>query len=66
MEIGDYIPLLKPSLQDSPRLSVLKSKYNRAAIMLNGFEKILSEEEKTDFLTQLKYYHEQIHLYEKK
>jgi hypothetical protein len=65
MSTQEYIALLKPDIQDSPRLAVLKSKYNRAAIMLNGFENILSAEERKDFLTQIKYYQEQIESYVK-
>ncbi len=60
-----YIELKKTSLTDPPRLSILKSKFNRIAILLNGFEAILSQEQINDSLTQLKYYQQEIDTYEK-
>ena len=59
-----YIELLKPSADDPPRLTILKSKYNRIAIKLNGFYKLLSEEEINKAITELKYYESQIDMYE--
>jgi hypothetical protein len=59
-----YIELKKLSLEEPIRLSILKSKYNRAATKLNGFYQILSEEEISLALTQIKYYQEQIDTYE--
>ena len=64
MSLPAYIELKKPSLKDPPRLSILKSKYNRAALLLNGFYNVLSEEEITSALTQIKYYQKEIDSYE--
>lgn len=59
-----YIELKKSSLEDAPRLTILKSRYNRIAIRLNGFYEILSEQEINDGLTQLKYFQQEINTYE--
>jgi hypothetical protein len=60
-----YIELLKPELKDAPRLSILKSKYNRMATQLNGFYEILSVEEINEGVTLLKYYQQEIETYTK-
>jgi hypothetical protein len=65
MALQAYIELKKPSLADPPRLSILKSKFNRVAILLNGFDRILSEEQINDSLTQLKYYQQEMDTYDK-
>ncbi len=64
MPLPKYIELLKPSSDDPPRLSILKSKYNRIAVKLNGFYNLLSEEEMKEAITELKYYESQIDTYE--
>ncbi len=58
-----YIELKKPSLQDPPGLSILKSKFNRVAILLNGFDNMLSEQQVNDYLTQLKYFQQEMDTY---
>jgi hypothetical protein len=58
-----YIELKKPGLEDPPRLSVLKSRFNRIAVKLNGFYQILSQDEINDGLTELTYYQQQIDTY---
>ncbi len=60
-----YIELKKPLLTDPPRLSILKSKFNRVAILLNGFDMLLSEQEVNDYLTQLKYFQQEMDTYDK-
>jgi hypothetical protein len=65
MAIPAYIELKKPSLEDPARLSILKSRYNRIAVRLNGFFEILSKEEVDASLIQLKYFEQQIKTYEK-
>jgi hypothetical protein len=60
-----YIELLQFKLEDAPRLSILKSKYNRIAIRLNGFYEILSEQEIKEAITQLKYFQQEIDTYTK-
>ncbi|QHT70855.1 hypothetical protein GXP67_31515 [Rhodocytophaga rosea] len=65
MKAQAYIELLQPSLQDAPRLSILKSKYNRVAIRLNGFYQILSGQQIREGLTKLKYFQQEINTYTK-
>lgn len=59
-----YVKLKKLSKTDPPRLSILKIRYNRAAVRLNGFYEILSEEEIKKAQTELTYYQQQIDSYE--
>ncbi len=64
MDTPAYVKLKKLSKKDPPRLAILKIRYNRAAVRLNGFYEILSEEEIKKAQTELKYYQGQIDTYE--
>jgi hypothetical protein len=63
MPLPAYIEL-KQLVDDTVRLSILKSKYNRAATKLNGFYKLLSEEQIAQTVILIKYLQQEIDRYE--